>query len=90
MKEHLSKDEATIRAIISKQSEAWTRGDAGEWAKPFAEDVDFVVRDGTHLKGQEEVARAHERFLEGSLPTGKMSGWTLRVNPRLCGDAQKR
>jgi len=62
MKEYLSEDEATIRAIIAKQSEAWTRGDAGEWAKPFAEDVDFVVRDGTRLKGREEVARAHERF----------------------------
>ena len=69
-------DEATIRSMIAAMSEAWARGDAKAWAEPFAEDVDFVVRDGSFTKGKAAVERDHARFFstfyKGTSPRTKI------------------
>lgn len=63
-------DEAAIQGLIQELGEAWDRGDADAYASLFTEDADYVVFDGTHLKGRQEIAEAHrplfERFMKGS------------------------
>jgi uncharacterized protein (TIGR02246 family) len=64
------KDEASIQNLIRELGEAWDRGDADAYASLFTEDADYVVFDGTHLKGRQKIADAHrplfERFMKGS------------------------
>lgn len=71
-------DEAAIRDLLQRLGEAWERGDADAYASLFTEDADYVVFDGTHLKGRQEIADTHrplfERFMKGSrLVTGSSS-----------------
>lgn len=70
-------DEAAIRVLFEQMQEAWARGDAAGFVAPFTEDADYVVFDGTHLRGREEIADAHiplwNSFLKGSTLVGVSS-----------------
>ncbi|HEX5503223.1 MAG TPA: SgcJ/EcaC family oxidoreductase [Thermomicrobiales bacterium] len=61
-------DEAAVRVLVQRMNDAW--GDADAFAAVFTEDADYVVFDGTHLRGRRAIAEAHrplfERFLKGS------------------------
>ncbi len=63
-------DETAIRDLLQRLGEAWGRGDADAYASLFTEDADYVIFDGTHLKGRQEIADTHrplfERFMKGS------------------------
>lgn len=62
--------EAAVRALVEEIGDAWGRGDADAYARLFAEDADYVVFDGTHLKGRAAIAASHrplfEKFMKGS------------------------
>lgn len=70
-------DEAAIRALSGQMHDAWARGDAGAFVAAFTEDADYVVFDGTHLRGRQEIADAHvplwNGFLKGSTLVGVSS-----------------
>lgn len=36
--------------------DAWNTGSGVAFAAPFTDDADFVVFEGTHLKGRQEIA----------------------------------
>jgi len=65
-----SSNEATLRAQLTALGEAWGRGDANAYAALFTPDADYVVFDGTRLRGRDQIAHAHrqlfERWLKGS------------------------
>ncbi len=46
-----SEDEAAIRANVEQMAKGWNMKSAAEFAKPFAEDSDYVVNNGFHVKG---------------------------------------
>jgi uncharacterized protein (TIGR02246 family) len=52
-------DEATLRQLITTQTEAWNRHDAAEWSKDFAPEADFVNIAGTVLQGKAEIEKRH-------------------------------
>lgn len=52
-------DEAAIHALSTQMQDAWARADADAYAAAFTEDADYVVFDGTHLRGRQEIADAH-------------------------------
>ena len=52
-------DETAIRALSAELCDAWARGDADAYVAAFTEDADYVVFDGTHLRGRQEIADAH-------------------------------
>lgn len=46
----MSIDEAAIRANVEQIAKGWNMKSAAEFAKPFAEDSDYVVSNGYHIK----------------------------------------
>lgn len=66
-----AEDEIAIRALSGQMQEAWARADADAYVAPFTEDADYVVFDGTHLRGRQEIADAH-RPLWNSILKGSM------------------
>ncbi len=57
-----SKDEAMIRANIEQMAKGWKSG--AEFAKPFAEDSDYVVINGMHVKGRAANAKSHQQIFD--------------------------
>src|SRR4051794_13162407 len=57
-------DEEAIRAIHRQMIDAWNQGSGESFAAPFTDDADFVVFEGTHLKGQQEIARFTQQIFD--------------------------
>ncbi|MDQ3747742.1 MAG: SgcJ/EcaC family oxidoreductase [Acidobacteriota bacterium] len=59
-----AKDEAMIRANVKQLTKGWNMKSGAEFAKPFAEDSDYVVINGIHIKGRAANAEAHQRIFD--------------------------
>jgi uncharacterized protein (TIGR02246 family) len=57
-------DEDAIRAIHQRMIDAWNAGDGAAFAAPFTDGADFVVWDGTHLKGRQQIAPFTQRIFD--------------------------
>lgn len=57
-------DESAIRALAQKCIEAWNKGSGEAFAAQFAEDSDFVVGNGMHLKGRKQNASNHQQIFD--------------------------
>ncbi|HEX8219384.1 MAG TPA: SgcJ/EcaC family oxidoreductase [Chloroflexia bacterium] len=53
-------DEQAIRDIARSLEEAWNSGNGQAFAAPFAEDSDYVIVDGRHIKGRIANAEGHQ------------------------------
>lgn len=72
-------DEAAIRALSAALHDAWTRADADAYVATFTEDADYVVFDGTHLRGRQEIADAHVPLWNSILKGSKLVGVSSRI-----------
>ncbi|NOK08494.1 SgcJ/EcaC family oxidoreductase [Corallococcus exercitus] len=74
---HEPTEVAAIHAHFQRMFDCWRRGDAQAYADCFTEDMDYVVFDGSHLKGRKANAEAHQALfdgvLRGSVPEGKVT-----------------
>ncbi len=52
-------DEAAIRQIVKQVEDGWNAHDGKAFAAPFATDADYVVVNGMHAKGREEIEKGH-------------------------------
>lgn len=59
-----AKDEAAIRANVEQMAKGWNAKNGAEFAKPFAEDSDYVVINGMHIKGRAANAEGHQRIFD--------------------------
>lgn len=57
-------DEAAIRDNVKQLETGWNTKSGAAFAKPFAEDADYVVINGRMLKGREEIATGHQRIFD--------------------------
>ena len=57
-------DESAVRALVQKCVEAWNKGSGEAFAAQFAEDSDFVVGNGMHLKGRKQNASNHQQIFD--------------------------
>ena len=57
-------DEAAIRKIIMELADAWAAGDGARYATAFADDADFIVWNGLHIKGREAIAGGHQHIFD--------------------------
>jgi uncharacterized protein (TIGR02246 family) len=68
-------DRAAIAALYHGMLDGWNAGDSHRFVAPFADDLDFIGFDGTHLTDRTEVATFHQtlfgRWLKGSRLTGE-------------------
>jgi uncharacterized protein (TIGR02246 family) len=70
----LGAEEAGVRALLAGLSEAWGRGDAAAYAALFDEDSDYVVFDGTRLRGRAENASFHRGVFGTVLAGTRLEG----------------
>lgn len=57
-------DEFAIRDLIQKCAVGWNKGSGEAFAAQFAEDADFVVVNGMHIKGRRQNAAAHQQIFD--------------------------
>ena len=59
-----SADETAIRAQVEQMMKGWNAKNGVEFAKPFAEDADYVVINGRQIKGRTAIAKAHQGIFD--------------------------
>lgn len=59
-----SRDEALIRANVEQMAKGWNMKSGEEFAKPFAENSDYVVVNGMQIKGRAENAKGHQQIFD--------------------------
>ena len=59
-----AEDEKAIRANFEQMIKGWNMKSGEEFAKPFAEDADYVVVNGMHIKGRAANARGHQQIFD--------------------------
>ena len=59
-----SADEAAIRANVKQLETGWNAKSGALFAKPFAEDADYVVINGMYFKGRTAIETAHQQIFD--------------------------
>ena len=57
-------DERAIRANVEQMMKGWNAKNGADFAKPFAEDADYVIISGRQIKGREIIAKGHQNIFE--------------------------
>jgi len=57
-------DEAAIRENVKQLETGWNTKNGAAFAKPFAEDADYVIINGRYIKGRETIALGHQRIFD--------------------------
>ena len=57
-------DEATIRESVKQMETGWNTKSGALFAKPFAEDADYVVINGNYIKGHAVIESQHQRIFD--------------------------
>lgn len=57
-------DEAAIRANVKQMETGWNTKSGALFAKPFAEDADFVNLLGMYTKGRSVIEKGHQQILD--------------------------
>ncbi len=57
-------DEAALRASVKQLETGWNTKSGAVFAKPFAEDADYVVINGSYLKGRAAIESGHQRIFD--------------------------
>lgn len=53
------KDEEAVRAVVRQLQDGWNAHDGAAFAAPFAADADYVVVNGTYIKGRDAIEKGH-------------------------------
>ena len=57
-------DEAAIRENVKLLESGWNKKSGAIFATPFAKDADYVVINGTYVKGREAIATSHQQIFD--------------------------
>ena len=57
-------DDAAIRENVWYMQEGWNTKSGALFAKPFAEDADYVVINGKHIQTQKLIAQGHQQIFD--------------------------
>src|SRR5262245_53048908 len=60
-------DEAAVRALATRMTEAWNKGDASGFAAEFVEDGELISGTGTRSVGRREIEQYIARILMNSI-----------------------
>ena len=69
-------DEAAIRENVKQMETGWNTKSGALFARPFAEDADYVVINGTHIRGRALIDKGHQRIFDTIY---KQTGLSLTV-----------
>jgi len=68
-----SEDENSIRLLLARLYDSWTRGDGESYGACFAEKSDYITFNGVHLRSRAENAELHGALFRGILKGTKLS-----------------
>ena len=54
----------TVTTIVAELENAWNAADGNAFARPFADDADFVNIRGEHFRTREVIARGHQGIFD--------------------------
>ena len=57
-------DEAAMRESVKQLETGWNTKSGALFAKPFAEDADYVVINGMYIKGRAVIESQHQRIFD--------------------------
>jgi uncharacterized protein (TIGR02246 family) len=57
-------DEAAIRESVKQLESGWNTKSGALFAKPFAEDADYVVINGMYIKGRKAIEMGHQQIFD--------------------------
>ena len=57
-------DETVIRDNVKQLETGWNKKSSAIFAKPFAEDADYVVINGMYFKGRTQIETAHQQIFD--------------------------
>lgn len=57
-------DEAAVRENVRQMETGWNAKSGALYAKPFADDADYVVVNGMHLRGREAIEKSHQYIFD--------------------------
>ena len=57
-------DEAAMRENVKQMETGWNTKSGALFAKPFAEDADYVVINGMYIKGRAVIESGHQRIFD--------------------------
>ena len=57
-------DEAALREHVKQLETGWNTKSGAAFAKPFADDADYVVINGMYIKGRATIESAHQRIFD--------------------------
>lgn len=57
-------DESALREIVKQMETGWNTKSGVTFAKPFAEDADYVIINGSYIKGRAVIESAHQRIFD--------------------------
>ena len=57
-------DETAIRANVEQLMKGWNAKSGSEFAKPFAEDADYVIVNGAQIKSRAVIDKGHQGIFE--------------------------
>ena len=61
---HRSPDEAAIRENVKQLETGWNTKSGALFAKPFAEDADYVIINGMYIKGRKVIETGHQQIFD--------------------------
>lgn len=59
-----SADEVALRENVKLMETGWNTKSGAVFAKPFAEDADYVVINGMYIKGRAAIESGHQRIFD--------------------------
>ena len=59
-----AEDDAAIRENVRQMEAGWNSKSGSQLAGPFAEDADYVVINGLHLRGREAIGKGHQQIFD--------------------------
>lgn len=68
-------DDAAIRESVRQLEAGWNSKSGALFARPFAEDADYVVINGMHIRGRAAIDEGHQQIFDTH-----MKGTTLGLN----------
>jgi uncharacterized protein (TIGR02246 family) len=72
-------DEAGIHDLLARMHDAWRQGDAAAYAACLTDDADYVVFDGTRLRGRHDNAAQHQALFDTLLRGSRLTGQTESI-----------
>jgi len=74
-----SADEKALRDPFQEIKDGWNQGDGQAYAASFTEDADYIVWNGTHLKGRQAIAAALQQLFETRFQGSRLEGFIQHI-----------